>query len=410
MKPITACILFLFSFIISPNLPAMSADELGREMKTSFEKFSVVGLSVVAVQNGRVTWNTNFGLADIDRKLPVTDQTKFRIASISKLVTATALMQLWEKKKFKLDDDISQHLGYTVRNPNFPDKPITFQHLLTHTSSMVDVGNYDRFLQASYQNHENALNFREILGAGGSYYEEGASFSKKYAPGTDYSYSNQAYGLLGTLVEKISGERFDRYCEKNIFKPLQMTASFNPNHIPNVDDLGVLYRKENEQWKPQADNYRGERPAERGGSTYKPGHNALPMSPQGGLRVSALDMAKFMISFMDSPPRETKRVLRKKTIQMMTEEHWPKDAATDDKTIRGLGFHLTPNLTAGDRWIGHSGNAYGLLSDMYFKGNNGVVLITSGSVQGKEIREFSEMERAVIEPVIRFLTYVHRRP
>ena len=260
----------LIFFFISIPARAGAADgksQLGDEVRAIQQKYSIVGLSAVAVKNGSVLWHTNFGLADIDRQLPVTDKTKFRIASISKTITTTALMQLWEKGKFKLDDDISSFLGWRIANPAFPDKPITFRQLLTHTSSLMDNANYDRFLKLTYDSAGQAPDIREILNIDGACYNNGANFTTN-APGEKYLYCNLAFGLAGTLVEKISGQRFDIYCSKNILKPLGMNASFNVASLPDFNDIVVLYEIENDEFKPQADNLRGVRPENQVGSEY----------------------------------------------------------------------------------------------------------------------------------------------
>src|SRR5690606_7633215 len=150
--------------------------------------------------------------------------------------------------------DISGYIGFPVVNPHHPDKPITFRHLLTHTSSLTDNSNYDRFLMLTYDSADRGPAIREILSAGGSHYNNGANFQTN-APGTNYRYCNLAFGVIGTLVEKISGERFDEYSRKNILEPLGMTASFNVAHLPDINDLSVLYSPEKNEFKAQADNF-----------------------------------------------------------------------------------------------------------------------------------------------------------
>lgn len=381
-----------------------AAIELGKKIQDIQKEFSIVGLSAVAVKNGTVVWHTNFGLADIEREIPVTDRTKFRVASISKTVATTALMQLWEKGKFKLDDDISRYLGYPVVNPRFPQKPITFRHLLTHTSSLIDNSNYDGFLQVSYKAGTDAPDLREILSTGGSYYNEGASFSTD-APGTSYSYCNLAFGLVGTLVEKMSGEPFYQYCRKNILEPLGMTASFNVAQLPNINDLAVLYDAGEKDFKPATDNYRGVKPADRLGATYQVGRNGLVSGPQGGLRVSALDLSKFMFQFLQVKSARSKSVLKKSTIEMMLSEQWTNGKTGDDHVSRGLGFQRTVNLVPGELWIGHTGSAYGLKSNMFFRKSDstGVILITNGSRAGETVGGYYPMHRRTTEAVLDFL-------
>ncbi|MBE0667101.1 MAG: beta-lactamase family protein, partial [Bacteroidales bacterium] len=114
--------------------------------------YRLMGLSVVTLCEGRITGSYHSGLRDFERSLPVNDSTKYRIASISKLVMTTALMTLYDRGLFRLDDDISRYLGFRLRNPNHPDNPITIGMLLSHTSSINEGSGYDAFLMATYNN------------------------------------------------------------------------------------------------------------------------------------------------------------------------------------------------------------------------------------------------------------------
>jgi CubicO group peptidase (beta-lactamase class C family) len=394
----------LLFFLVLIHLPIHASSDLGAKIQAIQQKYSVVGLSAVAVKNGAVIWNTNFGLADMERQVPVTDRTKFRIASISKIVTTTALMQLWEKGKFKLDDDISRYLGWRMVNPNYPGTPITFRHLLTHTSSLTDNANYDKFLKLTYDAPDHAPDIKEIFHSDGAYYNGGTNFTTN-APGTKYRYCNLAFGLVGTLVEKISGEPFQSYCSKNILKPLGMTASFNVALLPDINDVAVLYDYQKNEFLPQTDNYRGIKPEDRIGSNYRPGNNALVFGPQGGLRTSALDLAKFMMQFMDRQPKGAKRVLKKSTIELMLREQWTNGKEGNDNVSRGLGFQCTLSLIPNELWTGHTGSAYGLKSSMFFlsKDSIGVVLITNGSKPGENETGFPPMRKEMTQAIVDFL-------
>ncbi len=98
----------------------------------------VPGLSAILVARDKIIWEKAYGWADVDQKIPMRVDTVQNIGSISKTITATAVMQLWEKGRFGLDDDVGRYLSFTVRNPRFPDDPITFRQLLTHKSSIKD--------------------------------------------------------------------------------------------------------------------------------------------------------------------------------------------------------------------------------------------------------------------------------
>lgn len=377
---------------IAPAAEPSPFEAAGRALVAAREKFDIVGLSVGVLHCGRLVWQTNLGYADLDRRIPVRADTKFRIASVSKLVTATALMQLWELGRLTLDEPIGDHLGYPVVNPHHPDRPITIRHLLTHRAGLRDGPAYDEFLMYTYNHPRAAPGFKELLCPGGKYYRDGAVYSTN-APGSRYAYSNLGFGLLGTLVEKISGERFDEYCARRIFRPLGMTASFNPATLPDPTRLAVLYRAATNGWEAQFDNYRGVAPTNRLGKGYRIGHNALPCAPQGGGRASVDDLAGFIRIFIQPEHGEATGVLKPATIAVMLGR-----SPADGGEAGLLAFHRTSRLVPGETWIGHTGSAYGLHSLLFFQetGPMGVIVLTNGSRPGNEEQGFRPMERELV--------------
>jgi CubicO group peptidase (beta-lactamase class C family) len=132
----------LISFGQEINTAAASitpAAELEAYFSKTVMENDFVGLGACLIKDNKIVWQNSFGYAELEQKKPVAVTDIFQIASLSKVVTATALMQLYEKELFGLDDDINNYIPIKVRNPNFPDKPITFRMLLTHTEAFDDV-------------------------------------------------------------------------------------------------------------------------------------------------------------------------------------------------------------------------------------------------------------------------------
>jgi CubicO group peptidase (beta-lactamase class C family) len=222
-------------------------------------KYNIVGTSAAFVQDGKVIWSNGYGWADLEREKLVTPDTIFRVASISKSITATALMQLWEKGKFGLDDDISNYLGFNIRNPKYPNDKITFRMLLTHTSSLLDGSDSGGYLKAI--NASNPPPLIDLLVPGGNAYS--SLTWGDYRPGSSFNYSNFGIGVIACLIEKISGERFDQYAMHHIFRPLGMDASYDVADIANLDRVAVLYKpsSDGKNFIPAADYFReGETP------------------------------------------------------------------------------------------------------------------------------------------------------
>lgn len=373
---------FLFFLCVFPF--RCFSQDLSNELLHIKQKNNLVGLSVCLVKDGKVVFTHYDGLRDVDRNLPTNENTVYRIASISKMSTVTALMQLYEKGLFKLDDDVSKYLGFELRNPNFPDKPITFKMLMSHTSSIRDGAGYDSFLMASYR-QKPFPQLSSVLIPGGSFYTDDI-WSKTNAPGTGYfQYVNLNYGILGTLVERISGERFDLYCAKNIFSPLGITGSFDVRNIPDINNMAVLYRKEDGKWAAQNDNWNGVRPPDRDLKDYLIGSNAVLFAPQGGLRISAADISKFMIMHMNNGKYGEVRILADSTAKRMHKVVWSFNGSNGNSekdffTTYAFGCMRTEKLVPGVELLGHSGDAYGLLSGLYYseKDKIGIVFITNG--------------------------------
>lgn len=387
MRTVTRIVVLIMLILVSGSAQSSLDDSLCARLSTIRSKFSLAGISVSVIRQGKILATGSAGLADIARSIPITDSTTYRVASISKTVAATALMQLYEQGNFKLDDDVSTALGFTLRNPYYPSDTITFRMVLTHTAGIRDGSKYDGFLAAT--SSASIPPISSVLVAGGTHYASDVWLNKR--PGTYFTYTNLGFGVIGTLVERLSNERFDRYCVKHIFEPLGVDAGFSVQDLRNMNNLAVLYRTSGSEWVPQLDNYLGVRPAPRDLSSYIIGSNGSLFGPQGNLRISAKDLALFMIARSNGGVVNGKRILNVPTAILMNTPFWTYNGSNGDNYYGlfrrwGLGTHLTTNTAMGDIVVagkamaGHPGEAYGLISDAYVDLGNtfGIVFITNG--------------------------------
>lgn len=372
--------------------------------------YGLMGLSVVAVCDGKIAGEWYTGLRDFDRKLPVDENTKYRIASISKFVMTTAMMKLYDQKMIDLDADASDYLGFKLRNPNHPDDPISVKMLLLHSGSLNEGSGYDGFLMATYNNVGNPPSFSELFVPGGRYYTD--DMWRKEAPGEYYTYCNANFGLAGTIIERITGQRFEEYIRQNLFIPLGITGSYIAEGVRDIDNLAVIYGTENGKWVPGTDNYGGVMSAPRDFSGYVTGTNAAVFSPQGGLRISAAELARIMILHMNNGKYDGQSIVSKKSIKLMHRAQYISTGAnSDDEGVRagnrGLSVQILPETAAGgilpegSHFLGHSGSAYGLSSDFYFDPDKkyGFIFITngiSGSLSKGASGSFYTFEEALI--------------
>ena len=351
----------------------------------------LASLSVLAIRSGELAYEGAFGRRRIGNgataDLRATSSTLYRIASVSKLMTTLGLMRLVEAGKFDLDADVSAYLGFTLRNPHFPRRAITLRHLLTHTSSLRDEAGYS---------FPAGTSLRSVLVPGAS-----ATYAKEAGPGDWFTYCNLGWGLIGTMMERATGERFDRLMRRLLLDPLGLDAGYNPAELPPaaLANLATLYRKRtidtevwnaDGPWIAQADDARPPAPPP-GLANYVIGENATPFSPTGGLRISARDLGVVMRMLMDGGVHEGKRILQDATLERMFARQWTANGSNGDSmngffNAWGLGNAQFPDqpgmrLVEGFDAVGHLGDAYGLRSVFAFdrKRRNGLVVLVGGT-------------------------------
>lgn len=367
---------------------------LDAELSAIFDDpaFPLASLTVLALRGGRPVYEAAFGRRTIgngafaDR--PATPDSLYRIASISKLVTTLGLMRLLEEGRVALDADVSDYLGFRLRNPNFPDRAITLRTLLVHTSSLRDDAGY--FWPAS-------TSLKDAIGP--------AMWSAQDGPGAYYTYCNLGFGIIGTIMERVTGERFDRLTMRLILGPLGLQAGYNPSELAPaaLANLATIYRKravDSEVWQPegpwiaQVDDVGARAPvAPPGLDGYRPGTNATPFSPTGGLRISARGLGALMRMLMAGGVHDGRRLLQAATLDTMFARHWAYDGVGGNGnplgsilSPRGLGNAHYPDrpglrLAPGFDAVGHLGDAYGLRSvfAMDRRRGDGVVVLCGGS-------------------------------
>lgn len=367
-------------------------DELDRRLAAivADPRQPLSGLAVLAVRDGKVVYTGQFGLARMGAApVPVTPRTLFRIASVSKMITALGLMRLVEEGRLSLDEDIGTYLGFPVRNPHFPDRAITLRHLLTHTSSLRDDGGYSWGFDAALKDKLH-----------------GQAWAANAPPGRYFSYCNLGWGVIGTVMERATGERFDRLMRRLLLDPMGLRGGYLPSAFgpDEVAEVATLYRRraaDTETWNPagpwiaQVDDFGTRTPVPPAGiEHYVPGTNATPFSPTGGLRISAADLGKVVLMLLDGGRHEGKQILKRETLARMFAEQWRHDGSNGD-TLNGLyhswglgvqrfaDFDGKGNrLVEGGRFpaVGHLGDAYGLIATFAvdLANRNGIVSLIGG--------------------------------
>ena len=277
-------------------------------------------ISAALVLDGRLAWADGFGEADLENGVPARAETIYRLASISKPMAATAVMQLVERGVVSLEDDIQKYA------PEFPRKPqgeVRLRHLLTHTSGV-----------RHYKGNEfNSREYFPTTAAGLRIFKDDPLL---FAPGSAYEYTTYGYNLLAAVVERASGLNYEQYLHERIFGPAAMTTA----RLEHPEDI-VRFR---------ARQYaRDTRPAPAGPLRNAPYVDLSYKWAGGGIIASALDVAHFDIALNEG------RLLRPETLQQM---YTSARLTSGRETGYGLGWMLVKDAR-GRTWVGHSGGATG---------------------------------------------------
>lgn len=361
-------------------------DKAAKEINAFLEESGTLGLAVAVVKDGKLIYTGSFGQRSPVDETPLKDGDIFRIASISKSFTTTTLMKLVEDGKLSLEDDVSDLVGFTVRNPLFPDIPITVKMLLSHSSSMNDSQGYFTL---------NTLNPATNPEYGKCYHE--------YEPGTSYDYCNLGFNTLGTVIEKISGVRFDKYVREVVINPLGLTASFNVDDLPGVTFVPLSHPDTTGFAATGKISFRISEgvytsPAPRIDTGYIMGYSTPVFSPTGGMKTSAPDLARWMIMHMHYgiDPATGVRIMTEESAKLM------QAAVVEvNKTNHyALALKRSTNLIDGEEMVGHTGSAYGLYSAMFFEPEKkfGFVVMTNGTTRdyARYVDDFAPVQRDVV--------------
>jgi serine beta-lactamase-like protein LACTB, mitochondrial len=281
---------------------------------------SIPGVSVAVVEHDAVEWSAGFGTADLENFVPATSHTLYRLGSISKSITATAALLLWQQGKLNLDAPVQQYC------PAFPQKeaPITTRELLGH------LGGIRHYKGDSQDDSEigNTKHFINPIQGGLDFFKNDPLVAK---PGTEFHYSTQGYTLVGCAIEGASGENYMDYVRENILTPAGMTHTVVDNRFAIVPFRTRFYSKDKSGALTNADFL---------DSSYK--------IPGGGWLSSADDMAQFEVAMLND------RLVARSTRDLMWTPLKPTDGKEDSYA---LGWGTGKNLGVLD--VGHGGSQQG---------------------------------------------------
>lgn len=312
------------------------------------------------------------GIADPQTARRVTADDPVRVASISKMVTAIGVMKLVEAGKLDLDSDVSQWLGWRLRNPAFPERPITLGMLLSHTASLRE--HDDDYVVPL------GRSLRAVL-------EDPTNWDARHGPGDNYfRYANINFPVIGSVIERVTGERFDIWMRREVLEPMKLDACYD---WPTCSDGAVARAVELDQaGVAQKDDLHGRRPAcpvyVSAGvpcdlSLWKAGENGALFAPQGGLRISARGLGRIGRMLLGNGTLDGVRILSPRSVDTLFDQVWKFDGSngvTDGGFYCSFG-HASQQIptprpgcaddmgTGGRTLVGHAGDAYGMKSGLW---------------------------------------------
>ena len=317
-----------------------------------FEKANVVSGGVLIARGGERIYAAFYGPEDRKTKRPVDENTVFKAASVTKLITAMGIMRLVDEGTLSLDAGLTGPGGLPIRNPRFPDAPITLRQVMSHTSSLLSSAPYAAAPQWEQLDQKDTRYF------------------SAYAPGTRYEYANLNGGILGSVIERATGQSLNSFMSQALFSPLGINAAYSAHLLPDPDRLATSYFADDTVYMT-GEKYRAS-DAERYDDSCGPDRHYH--ASVGGLYISLAGLEKLgMVLAGDGVVGET-RVLSGRSVRLMrADQAQLPDSQVTAQSPYGLCVH---RFTAPDgvTWYGHQGRWEGLLTDLFVEPESETVL------------------------------------
>lgn len=354
--------LLLLLFVVScqdETLEINSLEAFDDFLEEEMSEQDIPALSVLLFEGSSIKYEKYLGQSDIQNAKALTQDDIFLMASVSKMVTGVALLQLYEAGLFDLDDSINDYLPFSISVPN-QSVAISFRMLLTHTSAIEDGPNAEIFYSYGKDSPLALKNYLEAyLVAGGEYYNASDNFYNQ-APGVAHNYSNMASALIGVLVEEIAGQDFRSYCREHIFQPLNM---------------------DNTYWSLDAalqSNKTLVKPYEYSGGDFKAiEHYTFPDYPNGALRSTPRNMMQFLSALAQDGFSNNHQLLKASTVAEMLRQQIPNLDSS-------IGLHAFLLDEDNNLW-GHDGSEQGVSTEVGFNPSTDIGVVVLSNKQDVDV-------------------------
>ncbi len=333
---------------------SLSGTELAKRLDKVADQHDCIGVQIAVITDGRISWTYEYGYGNRGTKAPMSPDTKLRAASVSKVMVAMGIMSMHDMEIVDIDKNVSEYWDSDIKNPNFPETPITFRNIMTHTSSLFDFGYKKRNTEALKNNLKLHTSYMNA------------------APGDIkcYDYNNSAICAAGAIAGNAANCNFDRYIRGYFFEPLSIDASFHAKNIRQTDLISPTYND---------------------GTTTMTVDDLLEMSysggPEddyylyaGGLTISAKDLARMACILIGDGQYNNIYFLSEQSVEQMLTPYY-----TLEEYQQCLVLRYKEDLLNGENLYYHNGNLLGVYSLLCFNPDtgNGMVIISNGSDEPK---------------------------
>jgi serine beta-lactamase-like protein LACTB len=336
------------SFAQESKLASAKRAQIDAAVSKFMASTHIPGVSVAVVENGEYEWAGGYGFADLENNVPASEHTLFRLASISKSLTAVAALQLWERGKLDLDAPVQKYC------PSFPEKPwpISTRQVLGHIGG---IRHYKTGENQQDPEGGNTKHFDDPIQAGLNFFKDDPLVAQ---PGTSFHYSTQGYTLIGCVIEGASGAKYLDFMRKNVLVPAQMEQTQADDRFAIIPYRTRFYAKTASGAVLNADFL---------DSSYK--------IPGGGWLSSAEDMAKFEVAILND------KLVRRATRDLMWTPLKPSDGAEDPYAL-GWGWRkATGNEVAA---VGHNGGQQGTSTAFLIAAEQRAGVVVLANMEGQD--------------------------
>ncbi|QXE03275.1 serine hydrolase [Terribacillus sp. DMT04] len=351
--------------------------EFERYTNTLLDKYKVPGFAIGLAKDGELCYEKEFGHRDVEAQLPLSSDTVFGVGSITKAFTAIAILQLQEKSKLSVEDCVTKYLPELKTSNEAYTNQMTIHHFLTHTSGIPPlltlIGSIKKSMEKDpkFGEDEQQGNPLDAIPSIDTYSDLIDSISKTAftllgAPGTEFSYSNDAYALLGAIIEQVSGTTYEQYVQENILEPAGMhNSGFHYKADMNAEeDIAVLY---------DIREHDGEKVVFRSNNPW----DAPAMRPAGFLKSTVNDMLKFTEIIRNAGKVGLEQILKPESVELMTTPYIP----CAHGSFYGYGLTIIPDFF-GHKLIHHGGDLKGVTAQMNILPELNLTGITLANIAG----------------------------